>query len=202
MTGSDLIYCCDELFQEAFLQPIQSLRVAALGALVALVPVSLCVKFLCQRKSSLTRLQQTRYDRVQGRANRAPIEQLQQDPICSHRALTSSQEGRKEGALPITCLSRQEGQCPRRKIPNLPCRVSGSLMNIAADGNASQPLARGLERPRRTHRRDVHTWVPASCEDCGYEDLVIQGWVMATLRFSLVLAQPHPDWRWNVSSNK
>lgn len=89
MTGSDLIYCCDELFQEAFLQPIQSLRVAALGALVALVPVSLCVKFLCQRKSSLTRLQQTRYDRVQGRANRAPIEQLQQDPIIL--------SGRKEG---------------------------------------------------------------------------------------------------------
>lgn len=75
----------------------------------ALVPVRVCVcvlscavKFLCQRKSSMTRLQQTCYDSVQGRPNRAPI----QLPATGSLLLTQSLltvrplRARKEGSSP------------------------------------------------------------------------------------------------------
>lgn len=96
--------------------------------------LSCAAKFHCQRKSSLTRLQQTRYDSVQGRPNRAPIQLpatgsllLAQSPL-TVRLWKARKEGRTlKEHFSCTCLSNvgcelllprlsartQEGQCPQ-----------------------------------------------------------------------------------------
>lgn len=97
--------------------------------------LSCAVKFLCQRKSSLTRLQQTRYDSVQGRPNRAPIQLpatgsllLRQSPLTA-RPLRARKEGssppwKSTSHVPVWgtsdvsfcyhefLVNRQAGQCP------------------------------------------------------------------------------------------
>lgn len=72
--------------------------------------LSCAVKFLCQIKSSLTRLQQTPCDSVQGRPNRAPIQPPATGSLLSTESFLTVlplREGRKtaaqhlDGALPM-----------------------------------------------------------------------------------------------------
>lgn len=124
--------------------------------------LSCAVKFHCQRKSSLTRLQQTRYDSVQWRPNRAAI----QLPATGSLLLTQSPltarppRARKEGSsapwkstshvpvsaasdvcllLPPVWVHRQEVQCPlwpaeqrRGRSPIWGCSVSVGTVMISA----------------------------------------------------------------------